>query len=121
MTLEMHKSLMGTVEPYASYYKDIWGKIKPMENLKYIHEFSKEDFYIFNGAFKSILKIVDWCPDVLDIWVYNKKFYNDMDWDYIKCELKKIKLDEFEENIRDYLSFGLKMRCLKIKTVSCTA
>jgi hypothetical protein len=107
MTLEMHKSLMGTVEPYASYYKDIWGKIKPMENLKYIHEFSKEDFYIFLMVHftKHFKNCGTGVRSVLDIWVYNKKFYNDMDWDYIKCELKKIKLDEFEENIRGLSKF----------------
>lgn len=107
MTLEMHKSLMGTAEPYASYYKDIWSKIKKRENCRYIHEFSIEDFYIF--LMVHFTKHFENCGigvrSVLDIWVYNKKFFNDMDWEYIKGELKKIRLDEFEENIRKLSEF----------------
>lgn len=107
MTVEMHKSLVGKIEPYASYYKGIWNKIKVKENFEYIHEFSKEDFYIF--LIVHLTKHFENCGtgvrSILDVWIYNKKFYNDMNWDYIKCELKKIKLDEFEENIRELSKF----------------
>lgn len=107
MTLELHKSLMGRAEPYASYYKDVWNKMKTRDNSQYIYEFSKEDFYIFLLVHftKHFENSGTGVRSVLDIWVYNKKFYNEMDWDYIKDELKKIKLDEFEENIRGLSEF----------------
>lgn len=35
----------------------------------------------------------------MDIWVYNNRYRGEMDWNYIRIELEKINLREFEENI----------------------
>ncbi|MDQ2087368.1 nucleotidyltransferase family protein [Herbivorax sp. ANBcel31] len=107
MTIEMHKSLVGNLEPYASYYKNVWDKLKTKKNFQYIYQFSKEDFYIFLMVHftKHYVNNGVGVRSIVDIWVYNSKFYDNMDWNYIKCELEKIKLDEFEENIRGLSQF----------------
>lgn len=113
MAIEMHRVLVAADSEYGSYYESIWNRIKTKENCKYIHEMSREDEYIF-----TIVHLARHFKDggigirfIMDVYVYNH--LDGMDWDYIKTELRKLKLWEFYGNISQLADrwFGAEPRC----------
>ena len=97
--IEMHRELLAADSKYYSYYEDIWERVQLKKGRKYIYKMSLEDEYIY-----SILHLVEHFQNggigirfVMDVYVYNH--LEDMNWDYVKAELRKLELLEFYTNI----------------------
>lgn len=101
--IELHKKLIPSYnKDFYSYYGDGWKFAKHKTGNEYV--LKKEDMFIY--LFTHFAKhyrdagigIIHMC----DLWVYMTSFQ--LDYTYIKNELKKLKLYEFYKNVKDTLS-----------------
>ena len=98
---EMHRVLFGfTNEKFNNYYHDIKNKLLLKTGSNYYYEFSKEDFYIYITAheFKHYSSGGTGLRSLIDIYLFMKKFADELDYNYIASELGKLGMTEFEAN-----------------------
>jgi hypothetical protein len=102
INIEMHRRLVPVDSPYYEYLQKTWARAYLEEDSLYIYRLSPEDFYIYFliHLAKHYTKGGTGVRSVLDIWLYQRHFESQMDRKYIEHELEKIKLPEFEKNIR---------------------
>lgn len=95
--VELHVSLL---HEDIDYYKDVWRKVKPVENRQNLYRFRAEDEYIFyflhmnqhlSGAGIGI-------RSVLDSFVY-RTAYPEMNRDYLKTQLQKFEVWDIAESV----------------------
>ena len=99
INIEMHRELLAADSKYYTYYADIWERVALKEGSHYIHQMSLEDEYIY-----SLLHLVEHFQNggigirfVMDVYVYNH--LENVNWDYVEAELRKLELFEFYKNI----------------------
>ena len=95
--MEMHRALFSslTTKGLYRYYENIRNKLI---GDGYELHFSHEDFYIYMIAhdYKHYYSAGLGLRALLDIYVFRKRFNDELNWDYIHTEMKKIGIDEFE-------------------------
>ena len=100
LLIELHKLLIPSYhDDYYSYFGDGWSKaVKCTNSSEYL--FSPEDhfIYIFSHFAKHYKSGGIGIKHLCDLWLY-KKFYSDLDLDYIKSELNKLDLLTFYNNV----------------------
>ena len=100
---EMHVSLFKKSynESWYRYYANIKHKLKTSSNNKYEYCMTDNGFYIFLVAhtFKHYESGGTGLRSLIDIYIYLTKKEKSLDWNYIKQELKFLKLDSFEQKI----------------------
>lgn len=101
---EMHHSFFSQ-EKYKAlyrYYSDIENRMIKDENNACGYHLSNEDFYIYIIAheYKHFSSSGTGIRSLLDCYILLNKFENQLDWDYIKCEIDKLGLTNFEETQR---------------------
>lgn len=103
---EMHTKLFDQMsnDEVFTYFKDIREKLQSIEGYEYA--FSKDDFYVYfiAHAFKHYDGSGTGLRTLLDVLLYNN--HNNLDYEYITSELKKINLDNKEKVLRS-LSYDL--------------
>lgn len=101
---EMHISLFGkTHNPvWVQYYEDIRKKLRKDSVKQYLYHFSPEDFYIYImcHAYKHYDASGTGLRTLLDLYMYLTKEENNLNWDYIKNEVKKLEIAEYEKESR---------------------
>ena len=107
VTIEAHWCLYdkNVDHSQAIYFNDNF-RARLSEGKKYTYEFGREDFYIYmiSHMAKHFFETGCGIRNLLDIYVYLKRYDPEMDSDYVKCELKKCGTLDFEKNMRE-LSF----------------
>ncbi len=102
--MEMHRSLMDLPRnALYDYYEDVKDRLVPDgEGTVRVH-FTPEDFYLYMLAheYKHYSRAGTGLRSNLDIYVYLRKAGDALDWDYIRGELKKLGLTEFESHSRE--------------------
>lgn len=102
LEFEMHRSLFKEDEmhDFAGYYGGIFEKLVPSGGHEY--RFTDEGFYIYILAheYKHFSNNGTGLRPLMDIYVYLNA-HKDLDWSYIKSELKKLHLTEFETHSRN--------------------
>lgn len=98
---EMHRDLMDLELDLYEYYKNPWKRAIPDEGSEYLYHFSKEDEYIFMIAHEYKHYSGRGCGIryLADIYMFLQK-EQQLDWEYICEELEKMKIREFEEQMR---------------------
>ena len=98
---EMHVCLAGKNDfrPVRKYYKDIAGKL--VSDGGFRKRMTDEDFYIYviAHAYKHYASRGTGLRTLVDIYVLSD-FYEKLDKDYIKTELKKMNIYEYEKQSR---------------------
>ena len=101
---EMHRALFvpGLNDKIFNYYQHIKDKMIPNSDSHYGYHLSDEDFYIYMIAheYKHYTGSGTGLRSLLDTFVYVKGKSDSMDWQYIESELKKMDLQDFEEQNR---------------------
>ena len=98
--VEMHKSLAGGSSFAFDYFKNTWQKVSLCAGKKHIYEMRLEDHYLFT-IFHVIHHFISGgigIRMVLDIFILSGQ--PQMDWDYLKQELKVLDIERFESKIR---------------------
>ena len=99
---EMHQRLAGPGIAY-NYYEDSWRFA--IQDPKHLHLFSmrNEDEYIqlFAHEYGHFMRCDSKLRFLVDIHVFLESKSKQMDWDYVRGELKKLGLVEFERKLRE--------------------
>ncbi len=102
--VELHWCLFDQNVDYGQYlyYKNTF-RSKKVKNLNYTYEFGTEDFYIYLIAHMAKHFFETGCGirNLIDIYVYTRKYDDQMDMKYLANELKKCGLYDFENNMRN--------------------
>lgn len=103
-SFEMHPVLFSKIheKELYTYYVNIKERLLPDPDKKYSFHFTDEDFYIYMmaHAYKHFIDGGNGLRHFVDTYVYLSKKSSVMDWNYIKRETKKLKIDKFEERCR---------------------
>lgn len=102
MNIEIHRRLVSEDSPYSAYLGKTWDRAVLKPGCKYIYRLSHEDLYIYLliHLTKHYAGGGTGIRSFMDIWVYNKRYGYEMDWDYIEAELEKVGLRKFADNVR---------------------
>lgn len=99
--VELHKRVIPSYnEDYYKYFGDGWKLAKQSQNLSSEFYFTPEDnfIYLFTHFSKHYRDAGIGIMHLVDLYVYIKNNQN-MNYEYIETELKKLKLYEFYRNI----------------------
>ena len=101
---EMHTDLFGIAhdEIMNQYYVDVRKRLLKDTNNKYGFHFTNEDFYIFMTAheYKHFSKSGTGLRSLVDTYVYLNHFSGKLDMEYIRNELSKLGIADFEQHRR---------------------
>ncbi len=105
---EMHTALYGASHrpEWQAYYKGVKERLVKDETSTYGYHFTDEDFYIYfiTHGFKHFDGSGNGVRFLLDLYVYLTANQTTLDFVYIKKELKKLGVAEFEKNCRELVS-----------------
>ena len=104
MNLEIHNNLFEeNNEKMNSYFLSLSKMEKCIKEQEYLYIFSKEDFLIygishvakhFKGAGTGIKSVIDW-------YLYSKKNFENIDWNYVNSSLEELNLNKFYQTLID--------------------
>ena len=101
---EIHRELFGSTfdEKIHEYYADVKSLLIKDTGNKYGYHFSPEDFYVYITAheYKHYSGSGTGLRSLLDVYVFLKNFGEILDCDYVKSEVAKLGISEFEEQNR---------------------
>lgn len=100
---EMHTFLFGEEhKKFWKYYADVKSRLIAVGNGTQEYRFSDEDFYVYLTvhAFCHYTDCGTGLRTLVDSYVYIWKKSVYLDWDYIRCECKKLGIDQFERESR---------------------
>jgi len=102
---QMHISLFekdDTDKRYC-YFKDIDKRLISDSTSSFRRSFTKEDFYLYIKAheYKHFTSSGTGLRNLVDNYIFNKKYGNDLDWDYIRAELVKLGMLDYERESRE--------------------
>ena len=97
--IEVHTELFEKYTIYHHYFKNLFENRLLKNN--YENNFNIEDMYIYIiiHLAKHYHEAGAGIRNIIDIYIYRKKYLNQMDKDYIDKLLKKFEVDEFEQRI----------------------
>lgn len=97
--LEIHRSLydVKTDKNQYEYFKDL-SKCDKREGYEYIYDFDLEDYYVFMIAHMARHFYKKGCGirNLIDLYVFHEKYQNDINWDYVNVELKRLGIYDFD-------------------------
>ncbi len=105
VSVELHKRLIPSYnEDMYAYFGEGWDRAIKSEKNRY--ELNTEDnfIYIFTHFTKHYRDGGIGIKAVLDIFLYLQK-YNDINKDYVKEQLEKLKLNEFYDNLTELVDY----------------
>lgn len=101
---EMHVGLVGKYhdKKWYEYYRNIKERLIKDEDNCFGYHFTNEDFYIFMTLheYKHYIIAGTGLRSLADVYVFLRKFKNELDFDYLNNELQKLGIDEFEKASR---------------------
>ena len=104
ITVELHKSVMTSYnKDFYACFGDGW-KLAKADLGTLMHSMSDEHFYIYMFVhFAKHYRVSGiGIKHMIDLWVY-KKAKTELDWEYVKNELRRLRLYEFFENVEKTL------------------
>ena len=102
MVVEAHRAMYDKTVDYTQYeYFSNLSKAVLREGCSYIYDFTTEDFYLYMIAHMAKHFYAKGCGirNIVDIYVYRKKFADVMDYKYVTEELAKLGLSTFTKHM----------------------
>ena len=105
LNFEMHVSLFsdaGSSQLYK-YYENVKDRLIKEDNTDYEYKFTPEDFYIYITAheYKHFSKGGTGLRSLVDSYIILKNRSKDFNFDYVKNELSKLGISEYEQKRRN--------------------
>ena len=100
MNVEYHPNLFAKRYIFADYFNPGWQHAVLKENCKFVYEMTHEKFYMYMIAHfaKHYLNSGSGIQ-IMDIWVYNKRYGNVINKQYIDVELSRANLAKFAKAV----------------------
>ena len=101
--VELHSRLIPSYnKDYFAYYGDGWQLAKDCDGSRYSMTDEDQMIYLFTHFSKHYRDAGIGLKHIVDLWIYRKSKPS-LDEQYIKCELEKLQLQDFYNNIIDTL------------------
>ena len=102
MNIEFHRDMIDESYTMSKYYHNIWDKVQLEKDKNYAYELSIDDFYIYMiaHAAKHYQNGGTGIRSIIDVYIYLNHYKNQLNWDYINNEFKKLKILQFEINVK---------------------
>lgn len=99
--IEMHTSLVNHKDEMYDYYCEIWSKAHSKQGYKYFYEMTLEDYYIYMlvHSSKHFRLSGIGLRHLLDMYLFNQKYKNRLDYKYLQEELEKLGLYTYEKQL----------------------
>lgn len=110
IVLEMHRAMYDrTVNKTQYEYFSDMSRAVLREGKSYIYDFTNEDFYVYMMAHMAKHFYVMGCGirNLIDVYIYNKKFASSMDREYIKEQLEICGIATFTEHMEKLANIWL--------------
>ena len=110
IVLEMHRAMYDkTVNKTQYEYFSDMSRAVLREGKSYIYDFTNEDFYVYMMAHMAKHFYVMGCGvrNLVDVYVFNKKFADTMDGKYVKEQLKICGIATFTEHMEKLANIWL--------------
>jgi hypothetical protein len=104
MNIELHRALIAESNSRLhAYFGSGWERARLKAGSSYQYEMSNEDFYIYLLAHmaKHYRGGGTGIRSVMDVWVYNRHYKEQLDRNYIDVELEKAGLFAFAKNMEE--------------------
>ena len=105
LNFEMHRSLFGNAfsEQIRRYYEGVQARLIRNKDCEYGYSFTQEDFYLYMLAheYSHFAFGGTGVRSLADTYVFLKKCGSSLDWSYIRRELRKLELADFEQQNRE--------------------
>lgn len=101
--IELHRDMTVPEDVGYEYFINILDKAIKYENYKNIYQMNLEDSYLFSIVHLLIHFKENGITirDVLDIYLFNEKFHNFMDYEKLNKVLEELEIKSFEKEIRE--------------------
>lgn len=102
MNIELHRALIPeSNRDLYNYFGSGWGRVKPIAGSSFCYEMSREDFYIYLLAHmaKHYRGGGTGIRSVMDVWVYNQHYKEQLEQNYLDSQLKKTGLYDFAKRM----------------------
>lgn len=98
--LEVHKNLVSSSSPYFYYYSQPWKYAQALPE-SYRYAMTKEDYYVYmlTHAAKHYYWTGTGIRSVLDVYLYNRAYREELDLRYVTKQLEELKLVDFAAEI----------------------
>ncbi len=102
-TFELHRSLFDCESEFSPSFENVWKNAQQDENNEYLYHMSKDDVYIFSVChmFKHYIKSCCGIRFLVDNYLFLKNEEKNLNWEYIKSELEKYGLSDYEKQTRE--------------------
>ena len=102
-TFELHRSLFDSESEFSPSFDNVWENAKQDENNEFMYHMAKEDVYIYSicHMYKHYIKSCCGIRFLIDNYLFIKKEYDNLNWDYINSELEKYNLSDYEKQTRE--------------------
>lgn len=102
-TFEFHRSLFYDDCDFCPVFDNVWKNAVQDEDNDYMFHMGLDDTYIYSicHMYKHFIKSCCGVRFIVDNYLFLEKEYNNLNWDYIHCELKKYNLCEYEKQTRE--------------------
>lgn len=110
MVIEAHRSMYDkTVDTNQYEYFQDFSRAVCRTGCTYTYDFTKDDFYIYMIAHMAKHFYAMGCGirNLVDIYIYRNAYEKEMNRTYIHEELKKLKLDQFTEQVENLTDIWL--------------
>lgn len=83
------------------YYDNTFSRLSNIGSYKHIYGFDTDTYYIFMVSMiaNSYALKISRIRQLLDLWVFYQKYYDDFNWEYIQGEFKKLYLSAMADRI----------------------
>lgn len=97
VTVEIHRQLMLVGDKDQEYYDDVFDRAIPDKELPGAFKLGPEDMYIYLLAHfhKHYKRMGSGIRSVMDIYMYQQRYGESLDWDHIEKELKIFGIYDF--------------------------
>lgn len=122
---EMHAELFCSahIGNLYGYFSKVDERLIKDEGNEYGYHLSSEDFYLFMTAheYKHFTNAGTGVRSLVDTYIFLRKFNSKLDWHYIKAELKKLGIADFERRNRELAIkvFSMKQLTIEDKRLLC--
>lgn len=103
MNIELHRALIAENNSRLhAYFGSGWQRTRLVNGSSYRYELCREDFYIYllGHMAKHYRGGGTGIRSVMDVWVHNRHYKDQMDWSYINTELEKAGLLAFAKSMK---------------------
>ncbi len=106
LEFEMHRTLFDKKEipKFYSYYYNVKDRLVKDEGSEFGYHMTPDDSYIYLlcHMYKHYLYVGTGLRSLMDIYLFNKRYSDELDMEYISRELEKLELLKFEKNTRSF-------------------